>query len=51
MKKVTKPILKRILAVALCMSLCMSLMTAVAMASEGNKEIPPATIVTTVEKR
>lgn len=44
MKKVTKPILKRILAVALCMSLCMSLMTAVAMASEGNKEIPPATI-------
>lgn len=44
MKKVTKSILKRILAVALCMSLCMSLMTAVAMASEGNEEIPPATI-------
>lgn len=44
MKKATRTILKRIFATALCMSLCMSLLTAVAMASEGDEENPPANI-------
>lgn len=44
MKKATRTILKRIFATALCVSLCMSLLTAVAMASEGDEENPPANI-------